>query len=117
MLALVGSRVPVQIKVLLTALAIIDDLGAIVIIALFYGSELSLPMLGGAALVLAALIALNRCGVMRLAVYIPLGLLLWFLVLQVRHARHRCGRAVRLDRPAEAVARPSRRRALAAASS
>jgi NhaA family Na+:H+ antiporter len=67
-LALVGSRAPVQIKVLLTALAIIDDLGAIVIIALFYGSALSLPMLGGAALVLAALIALNRCGVIRLAV-------------------------------------------------
>ena len=81
-LALVGSRAPVQIKVLLTALAIIDDLGAIVIIALFYGSALSLPMLGGAALVLAALIALNRCGVIRLAVYIPLGLLLWVLVLK-----------------------------------
>jgi len=81
-LALVGSRAPVQIKVLLTALAIIDDLGAIVIIALFYGSALSLPMLGGAALVLAALIALNRCGVIRLAVYIPLGLLLWILVLK-----------------------------------
>ncbi len=82
MLALVGSRVPVQVKVLLTALAIIDDLGAIVIIALFYGTDLSLPMLGAAALVLAALVALNRCGVMRLAAYIPLGLLLWFFVLK-----------------------------------
>jgi NhaA family Na+:H+ antiporter len=81
-LALVGSRVPVQVKVLLTALAIIDDLGAIVIIALFYGTDLSPPMLGAAALVLAALIALNRCGVMRLAAYIPLGLLLWFFVLK-----------------------------------
>jgi NhaA family Na+:H+ antiporter len=81
-LALIGSRVPVQVKVLLTALAIIDDLGAIVIIALFYGTDLSVPMLGAAALVLAALIALNRCGVMRLAAYIPLGLLLWFFVLK-----------------------------------
>jgi Na+:H+ antiporter, NhaA family len=81
-LALVGPRVPVQIKVLLTALAIIDDLGAIVIIALFYGSDLSLPMLGAAALVLAVLAALNRCGVTRLAAYIPFGLLLWFLVLK-----------------------------------
>jgi NhaA family Na+:H+ antiporter len=81
-LALAGRGVPVQVKVLLTALAIVDDLGAIVIIALFYGSELSLPMLGAAALVLAVLIALNRCGVMRLAAYIPLGLLLWYFVLK-----------------------------------
>jgi NhaA family Na+:H+ antiporter len=80
-LALAGSRVPVQVKVLLTALAIVDDLGAIVIIALFYGTDLSLPMLGGAAAVFAALIALNRLGVMRLAVYIPVGLLLWYFVL------------------------------------
>jgi NhaA family Na+:H+ antiporter len=81
-LALVGSRVPVQIKVLLTALAIIDDIGAIVIIAIFYGTDLSLPMLGAAVGVLAVLIALNRLGVMRLAAYIPLGLLLWFFVLK-----------------------------------
>jgi NhaA family Na+:H+ antiporter len=81
-LALAGSRVPVQVKVLLTALAIVDDLGAIVVIALFYGTDLSLPMLGGAAAVFAALIALNRLGVMRLAVYIPLGLLLWYFVLK-----------------------------------
>ena len=81
-LALAGPRVPVQVKILLTALAIIDDLGAIVIIALFYGSELSLPMLGAAALVLVALVALNRSGVKRLAAYIPLGLLLWFFVLK-----------------------------------
>jgi Na+:H+ antiporter, NhaA family len=80
-LALLGSRVPVTIKVLLTALAIIDDLGAIIIIALFYGGNLSSPMLGLAALVMAALIALNRLGVMRLAAYLPLGLLLWYFVL------------------------------------
>jgi NhaA family Na+:H+ antiporter len=81
-LALVGPRVPVQLKVLLTALAIIDDLGAIVIIALFYGAELSLPMLGAAAVVFAGLAALNRAGVTRLALYIPLGLLLWFFVFK-----------------------------------
>ncbi len=81
-LAILGSRVPVTIKVLLTALAIVDDLGAIVIIALFYGSELSLPMLGLAAATMAALIALNRLGAMRLAVYAPLGLLLWYAMLK-----------------------------------
>jgi NhaA family Na+:H+ antiporter len=81
-LAVLGSRVPVAIKVFLTALAIIDDLGAIVIIALFYGHDLAPLMLALAGLVMAALIALNSFGVTRLAAYIPLGLLLWYLVLQ-----------------------------------
>jgi NhaA family Na+:H+ antiporter len=81
-LALLGSRVPVQIKVFLTALAIIDDLGAIVIIALFYGHDLAPMMLLLAAITFAALVALNRLGVLRLAFYIPLGLLLWFFVLK-----------------------------------
>jgi NhaA family Na+:H+ antiporter len=81
-LAILGSRVPVAIKVFLTALAIIDDLGAIVIIAVFYGGDLSLPMLGMAALMMVALIALNRLGVMQLIVYAPLGLLLWYFVLR-----------------------------------
>ena len=81
-MALLGRRVPVSLKVFLTALAIIDDMGAIVIIALFYSGGLSPLMLGLAALVLAALIALNWSGVTRLAVYVPLGVLLWFLVLR-----------------------------------
>jgi NhaA family Na+:H+ antiporter len=81
-LALLGSRVPVQIKVFLTALAIIDDLGAIVIIALFYGHDLAPLMLVLAALTLAALIGLNWFGVTRLVFYIPLGLLLWYFVLK-----------------------------------
>nr|WP_082666062.1 Na+/H+ antiporter NhaA [Aureimonas sp. AU4] len=81
-LALLGSRVPVSLKVFLTALAILDDLGAVVVIALFYTADLSWPMLGGAAVVVAILVALNRAGVQRLAPYHGLGAVLWFLVLQ-----------------------------------
>ena len=81
-LAILGSRVPGAIKIFLTALAIIDDLGAVVIIALFYGHDLSPLMLGAAGAVLAVLIALNCFGVTRLAAYLPLGLALWLFVLQ-----------------------------------
>lgn len=81
-LSLLGNRVPASLKVFLTALAIIDDLGAVIIIALFYTSGLELTYLGGAALVLAILIGLNRAGVLRLLPYLVLGAILWFLVLK-----------------------------------
>ncbi len=81
-IALLGSRVPASLKVFLTALAIIDDLGAVAIIALFYTSGLSLPDLAGALGVVAALFFLNRRGVTRLSPYLVLGLILWVLVLR-----------------------------------
>jgi NhaA family Na+:H+ antiporter len=81
-LSLLGKRVPVSLKVFLAALAIIDDLGAVVIIALFYSGALSLAHLAGAALVVAVLVALNRRGVRSLWPYLLLGAVLWVLVLQ-----------------------------------
>jgi NhaA family Na+:H+ antiporter len=81
-LSLLGNRVPAALKVFLTALAIIDDLGAVIIIAVFYTSGLSLAYLGAAFAVIALLIALNRMGVLSLVPYILLGVVLWVLVLK-----------------------------------
>ncbi|OJT98152.1 MAG: Na(+)/H(+) antiporter NhaA [Alphaproteobacteria bacterium 65-7] len=81
-LAMLGSRAPAALKIFLAALAILDDLLAVLIIALFYGSGLSLPFLGLAGLVVAALLTLNRLGVARLWPYLLLGLLLWACVLK-----------------------------------
>ncbi len=81
-LALMGPRVPTSLKVFLTAIAIMDDLAAIVIIALFYTAKLHLLALAGAGGVLLALIALNRLKVLSLWPYLLLGALLWVLVLK-----------------------------------
>jgi len=81
-LAVLGSRVPTSLKIFLTALAILDDLGAIIIIALFYTSDLSLIMLGAAALCLIVLVAFNRSGLTSLVPYLLVGALLWFFVLK-----------------------------------
>ncbi len=79
---LLGARVPPSLKIFLTAVAIIDDLGAIVVIALFYTSQLSLTMLGGVAACLAILALLNRARVTRVDPYIVVGLVLWLCVLK-----------------------------------
>jgi len=82
-LALLGRGVPASLKVFLTALAVMDDLGAIIVIALFYTKQLSLAYLGGALAVFAALLALNRIArVMALTPYLLGGALMWFLMLQ-----------------------------------
>lgn len=82
MVALLGARVPASLKVFLTALAIIDDLGAVLIIAIFYTAQLSFAMLACAALGLAILAGLNRMGVSRLWPYLLIGTGVWFCVLQ-----------------------------------
>jgi NhaA family Na+:H+ antiporter len=87
-LALLGSHVPLSLKVFLTALAIIDDLGAVLIIAVFYTADLSLPTIGLAALTFLALVAFNRLGVVRLWPYLAVGVVLWLFVFRSRSGVH-----------------------------
>ncbi len=81
-LSLLGSRVPVALKLLLTAIAVADDLGAIVIIAVFYTSNLSMLSLGLAVLAIFGLWLLNAFKVMRLSAYLLVGLFMWVAVLK-----------------------------------
>lgn len=81
-LALLGSKVPASLKVFLVALAVMDDLGAIIIIAVFYTAELSYIYLASALAVFALLIALNRLGVMSLVPYLIGGVFMWFFMLK-----------------------------------
>lgn len=81
-LSLLGPRVPVALKVFLLALAIIDDLGAIIIIALFYTSELSVFSLGLAAFLMLVLLFMNKRGVVNHTAYILIGIVLWTAVLK-----------------------------------
>lgn len=81
-LALLGSRVPASLKVFLAALAVMDDLGAIVVIAVFYTATISYVYLAAAGAVFAALVALNRLKVMSLIPYLAGGALMWLLMLK-----------------------------------
>ncbi|MFO1468750.1 MAG: Na+/H+ antiporter NhaA [Steroidobacteraceae bacterium] len=81
-LSLLGSRAPASLKVFLTAVAIIDDLGAILIIAFFYTESISRPMLAGAAACSAALLAANLAGLRHWAGFALLGAVLWYCVLK-----------------------------------
>ena len=80
--ALLGKRVPLPLKVFLLALAIIDDLGAIVVIAIFYSHELSTPALITAAITISILVTMNRFKVSALCAYMVVGLILWASVLK-----------------------------------
>jgi Na+:H+ antiporter, NhaA family len=81
-LAALGSRVPLALKVFLTTLAIVDDLGAIVIIAVFYTSQLSFQAMALAGVCIVGLAVLNRVGVRRLGPYMIVGVVLWVSVLE-----------------------------------
>jgi NhaA family Na+:H+ antiporter len=81
-LALLGSRVPASLKVFLTALAIADDLGAIMVIALFYVGDFSALYLALALGIFGAMIAMNRLGVRRLVFYLIPGVLMWYFMLR-----------------------------------
>ena len=81
-LALLGTRVPLSLRVFLTALAVMDDLGAIIVIAVFYSADIALPYLAGALGIFAILRVLNRLRVLHLAPYLLLGALMGFLMLR-----------------------------------
>jgi NhaA family Na+:H+ antiporter len=77
---MMGRRVPVELRIFLTAAAIVDDIGAILVVALFYSGELQFMYLGAAAAVVGGLALLNRSRVYRVAPYLALGVVLWFFV-------------------------------------
>jgi NhaA family Na+:H+ antiporter len=81
-LALVGKRIPTEVRIFLLALAIVDDIGAIAVIALFYSEAISLEALGIAVLLLGVIIAMSRGGVNSMNPYFVVGALLWVAVLK-----------------------------------
>lgn len=81
-LALLGARAPTSLKLFLVTVAIVDDMGAVAIIALVYTASLNYIGLAAAAAILAVMAAVNRAGVRNIPVYLALSLLLWFAVLQ-----------------------------------
>ena len=80
-LSLIGNRIPISLKIFLTALAVIDDLGAILVIALFYTTSISLINLGIALVILGALFILNRMKIHNLIPYLIGGFAMWYFML------------------------------------
>ncbi len=81
-LALVGSRIPISVRIFLTSLAIVDDLGALMVIAIFYTDSIGFDYLFKALLVLALMMSLNLMGVRKIVVFLLLGAIVWYLVLK-----------------------------------
>lgn len=81
-LSLVGKRVPANLKLFLTALAVIDDLGAILVIAIFYSRNISFIYLALAATVFVILLVFNRLGIRRMWMYLVAGFMMWFFILE-----------------------------------
>lgn len=105
-IALLGSRVPFSLKVLVTAIAVIDDLGAILVIALFYTQDLFFPALWVAATAIAGLIVMNRYDVWRPAAYVMVGFILWIAVLESGVHATLAGVVTALCIPMHSVKRP-----------
>jgi Na+:H+ antiporter, NhaA family len=80
LIVMMGARVPIELRIFLTAAAIVDDIGAIVVVALFYSGELHVGYLAGAALITGALALLNHAHVYRVMPYTLLGIALWACV-------------------------------------
>lgn len=80
LIAIMGQRVPIELRIFLTAAAIVDDIGAILIVAIFYSDGLDFTYLTAAVAIVAALAVLNRAAVYRVAPYAALGVLLWFCI-------------------------------------
>jgi NhaA family Na+:H+ antiporter len=80
LIAMMGSRVPVELRIFLTAAAIIDDIGAILVVAFFYSSDVQVAYLGGAVVITALLALLNHARVYRVSPYALLGVVLWACV-------------------------------------
>jgi NhaA family Na+:H+ antiporter len=80
LIAMLGARVPIELRIFLTAAAIVDDIGAIIVVAIFYSTKLDVAWLLLAAIILGGLFALNRAGVYRALPYMVLGVILWTAV-------------------------------------
>jgi len=102
-LALLGDRVPAGVKLLLLTIAVVDDVVAIAVIALFYSSGISLAWLGAVVAGLAAIVALRAFGVRRVIAYVPLGVFVWVAMLESGVHATIAGVAVGLLMPAHPV--------------
>lgn len=80
-LALVGDRIPATLRIFLLALATVDDIGAILVIAIFYSGHISLLAIGGAVALIALMFCMWRIGIHRLMYYLPVAIAFWFAVL------------------------------------